>query len=217
MTRVSHAIDRIEATFDDPNLVANAGLLLTGDVGGSARAGGVDRRHGEARGPGRRRASGAQGVDVGALDDARAARTSITPICCAPERPASVLGHRVMAPSTLGTFLRAFTLRACPSARSRQRPRPRAGVGRRCRTGRRALVIDIDSTICEVAGKAKQRRRVRLHASARLSPDPGDTRRHRRGVPRPDAQRIGEHPARRAPLHRRTRRPRPSRRRHRRS
>jgi hypothetical protein len=25
---VSHAIDRIEATFDDPNLVANAGLLV---------------------------------------------------------------------------------------------------------------------------------------------------------------------------------------------
>ena len=28
MTRVSHTIDRIDATFDDSNLVANAGLLL---------------------------------------------------------------------------------------------------------------------------------------------------------------------------------------------
>jgi hypothetical protein len=28
VTRVSHALDRIAATFDDPNLVANAGLLL---------------------------------------------------------------------------------------------------------------------------------------------------------------------------------------------
>jgi len=28
VTRVSHAIDRIEVTFDDSNLVANAGLLL---------------------------------------------------------------------------------------------------------------------------------------------------------------------------------------------
>ena len=27
MTRVSQTIDRIDATFDDPNLVANAGLL----------------------------------------------------------------------------------------------------------------------------------------------------------------------------------------------
>ena len=28
MTRVSHTLGRIDATFDDPNLVANAGLLL---------------------------------------------------------------------------------------------------------------------------------------------------------------------------------------------
>ena len=28
MTAVSRGIDRIEVTFDDPNLVANAGLLL---------------------------------------------------------------------------------------------------------------------------------------------------------------------------------------------
>src|SRR3954462_7088503 len=27
VTRVSHALDRIDATFDDPNLVANPGLL----------------------------------------------------------------------------------------------------------------------------------------------------------------------------------------------
>ena len=29
MTRVSHAIGRVDVSFDDPNLVANAGLLLT--------------------------------------------------------------------------------------------------------------------------------------------------------------------------------------------
>ena len=29
MTRVSRALDRIDVSFDDPNLVANAGLLLT--------------------------------------------------------------------------------------------------------------------------------------------------------------------------------------------
>jgi hypothetical protein len=28
VSRVSHSIDRIEVTFDDPNLVANAGLVL---------------------------------------------------------------------------------------------------------------------------------------------------------------------------------------------
>ena len=30
-------IDRIEVTFDDPNLVANAGLLLVGDAVAAAR------------------------------------------------------------------------------------------------------------------------------------------------------------------------------------
>ena len=32
MSRVSHAIDRIKVTFDDENLVANAGLLLVGTL-----------------------------------------------------------------------------------------------------------------------------------------------------------------------------------------
>ena len=32
MTRVSHTLDRIAVTFDDPNLVANAGLLLVASM-----------------------------------------------------------------------------------------------------------------------------------------------------------------------------------------
>ena len=32
MTRVSHAIDRIDVIFDEPNLVADAGLLLVGTL-----------------------------------------------------------------------------------------------------------------------------------------------------------------------------------------
>ena len=38
MSRVSHAIDRIEVRFDDPNLVANAGLLLVGTLVAAARS-----------------------------------------------------------------------------------------------------------------------------------------------------------------------------------
>ena len=34
MTRVSHGIDRVEVIFDEPNLVADAGLLLVGDADG---------------------------------------------------------------------------------------------------------------------------------------------------------------------------------------
>jgi hypothetical protein len=32
VSRVSHAIDRVRVSFDDPNLVANAGLLLVGTL-----------------------------------------------------------------------------------------------------------------------------------------------------------------------------------------
>jgi hypothetical protein len=69
---------------------------------------------------------------------------------------AGVLPFRVMAPSTLGTFLRAFTfghvrqLEAVIGEVLRRAWTLGAGLG----SGR--LVIDIDSTICEVEGKKKQ-------------------------------------------------------------
>ena len=67
------------------------------------------------------------------------ARTaSMTATCCVQARPAAVLGHRVAAPSTLGTFLRAFTF-----GHVRQLDRVLglalgAGVGRRGRPRRSA-------------------------------------------------------------------------------
>jgi hypothetical protein len=67
-----------------------------------------------------------------------------------------VLPHQVMAPSTLGTFLRSFTfghvrqLEAVVGEVLHRAWRLGAGPG----SGR--LVIDIDSTICEVEGHQKQ-------------------------------------------------------------
>jgi hypothetical protein len=67
-----------------------------------------------------------------------------------------VLGHRVMAPSTLGTFLRAFSfghVRQLEAVVGKVLARAwDLGAG----PGDDRLVIDVDSTICEVAGKAKQ-------------------------------------------------------------
>jgi len=154
VTRVSHALDRIDATFDDPNLVANAGLLLVATlsqrlglealIDATVRLGG---RVGGAR-PGRKtltlvHALCAGGSHIDHVDMLRAGATS------------AVLGHRVMAPSTLGTFLRAFTFGHCRQmeaviGHSLGRAWA-AGAG----PGDKALVIDIDSTICEVAGKDK--------------------------------------------------------------
>src|SRR5690606_15123159 len=68
----------------------------------------------------------------------------------------SVLPFRVMAPSTLGTFLRAFTF-----GHVRQLDRVLAETIRRAWSlgagpGEHAMTIDLDSTICEVHGKQKQ-------------------------------------------------------------
>ena len=154
MTRVSHALDRIDATFDDPNLVANAGLLLVATV--TARLGleslidATVRLVGKVGGfrPGRKvltlvHAMIAGGTHIDHADMLRAGST------------AAVLGHRVMAPSTLGTFLRSFTfghVRQLEAVIGKTIERAWAlGAG----PGVKPLVIDIDSTICQVEGAQK--------------------------------------------------------------
>ncbi len=155
MTRVSHALDRIDATFDDPNLVANAGLLLIATmserlcleelVNATVR---LDGRVGGAR-PGRKVLTLTHAICAGSshIDHTDMLRAGAT---------AGVLGHRVMAPSTIGTFLRSFTFGHCRqmeavNGHALQRAWA-AGAG----PSVGPLVIDIDSTICEVHGNAKQ-------------------------------------------------------------
>ena len=67
----------------------------------------------------------------------------------------AVLPHRVMAPSTLGTFLRSFSF-----GHVRQLDAVLAETLRRAWSlgagpGLDRLVVDLDSTICEVCGKTK--------------------------------------------------------------
>jgi hypothetical protein len=100
---LSRSLDRIEVTFDEPNLVANAGLLLvatlvaylglerlinttldlSGRVGGAA--------------PGRKVPTLVHALVAGGshIDHADVLRAGVT---------GAVLSHRVMAPSTLGTY-----------------------------------------------------------------------------------------------------------------
>ncbi len=154
MSRVSHNLDRVGVSFDDPNLVANAGLLLMGTlvvrlglerlVNATVRLGG---RVGGAL-PGRKVLTLVHAIVAGGshIDHADVLRAGGT------ER---VLPFRVMAPSTLGTFLRAFTfghvrqLEAVVGETLRRAWTMGAGP----RAGR--LVIDVDSTICEVVGRLK--------------------------------------------------------------
>ena len=102
-------LDQIAVRFDEQRLVSDAGLLLTGSL---AERLGVERLVNDSvwlgRGvpgaalPGRKVMSLVHGMLAGAdsIDDMNVLRAGSTGL---------VLGHAVMAPSTLGTFLRAFT------------------------------------------------------------------------------------------------------------
>ena len=147
--------DRIQIAFDDHRLVANAGLLLPvtlaqhlglrelvdshvdlGDVPGRANPG--DKMLTLV-------ASALAGGDC--IDDADVLRTGGT---------ARALGCTVKAPSTLGTFLRSFRwghVRQLDRVSRELMARAwSAGAG----PGDGPLTIDLDSTICETYGVAKE-------------------------------------------------------------
>ncbi len=154
MSSVSHSIDRVRATFDERNLVADAGLVLPATlmvrlgleslVNSTVR---LVERIGGAR-PGRKVLTLVATILAGGshIDHANRLRAGATQ---------KVLPFRVMAPSTLGTFLRSFTF-----GHVRQLDRVIAEAIRRAWSlgggpGEAATTIDLDSTICEVHGKAK--------------------------------------------------------------
>jgi Transposase DDE domain group 1 len=147
--------DAMRVVFDDERAVANAGVLLPAmladRLGIEAL---VDRtvdlgdRAGAAK-PGRKVMSLVSAMCLGAdcIDDCDVLRSGQT---------RAVLGHGVSAPSTLGTFLRAFTF-----GHVRQLDRVLADSLRRAWTagagpGDDRLVVDVDSFVGEVYGYGKQ-------------------------------------------------------------
>lgn len=155
MSGVSRTIERIEVTFDDPSLVADVGLIvpvtLMARLGVESLVDSMVRlvdRVGGAR-PGRKVLTLVTSMLAGGshIDHADRLRAGATQ---------RVLGFRVMAPSTLGTFLRAFTfghVRQLDRVAGETLARAWAlGAG----PGAARLVVDVDSTITEVAGTQKQ-------------------------------------------------------------
>ena len=147
--------DRIRILFDDHRLVANAGLLLPATL---ARHLGlrelVDHHLDLGGAPGRANtgdklmtlvASAMAGGDC--IDDADVLRTGGT---------ACTLGGTVKAPSTLGTFLRSFRwghVRQLDRVSRELLARAWAGGAG---PGDAPFTIDLDSTICETYGLAKE-------------------------------------------------------------
>lgn len=154
MSPVNHGLHRVRATFDDESLVADAGLVLVATlVARLGLEGLIDstvKLVGRAGGalPGRKVLTLVHAMLAGAdcIDDTDRLRAGAT---------GAVLGHRVMAPSTVGTFLRAFTfghVRQLEAVIGKTIERAWSlGAGP---TG--TLIVDVDSTICEVHGHAKQ-------------------------------------------------------------
>lgn len=153
--RSSHVLDRMAVTFDDEHAVASAGLVLPATL--AARLGmealaneliDLGDKPGAYR-PGRKIMTLIHSLVVGGdcIEDADVLRSGST---------GAVLGHRVMAPSTLGTFLRSFTfghVRQLDQLAEVVLTRAwAAGAG----PGEAPMTFDLDSTITEVHGDQKQ-------------------------------------------------------------
>ena len=154
MSSVAGGIDGIEAVFDDGSLVADAGLLLAGTVmsrlglealiDDTVRLGGL-----AGAGAGRKVLSLVASMLVGGrcIDDTDRLRSGAS---------GAVLGFGVVAPSTAGSFLRSFTfghVRQLDKAAEHALARAWS-VGAAPDAGE--MTVDLDSTVCEVCGKAKQ-------------------------------------------------------------
>ncbi len=147
--------DATRVLFDDERVVANAGVLLPAVLADRLGIEGLvqetvdlGERDGAAH-PGRKVMTLVSAMALGAdcIDDCGVLRSGQTQ---------AVLGHVVAAPSTLGTFLRAFTF-----GHVRQRDKVlaeclcrawAAGAG----PGDDRLVVDVDSFVGEVYGREKQ-------------------------------------------------------------
>src|ERR671931_1829582 len=151
----SHTLDQLDTCFDDPHAIANAGLLLPATLAerlsieqAADQVIDLGERPGAAH-PGRKLLTLVHSMVAGGdcIDDADVLRCGQT---------ATVLGHRVMAPSTLGTFLRAFTfghVRQLDRLTERVLAR---GWAASAGPAAQPLTIDLDSTVCQVYGHRKQ-------------------------------------------------------------
>ena len=150
-----HTPTRFTVTFDDDRAVAGAGLALVAtlseQLGTYALANkmiDLGGRPGHAL-PGRKVLTLVHAMVAGAdcIDDCDVLRSGAT---------GKVLGHGVMAPSTLGTFLRIFTFGHVRQLDRLSEELLSRAWGFGAGPGEEPMTIDIDSTIQQVYGKQKQ-------------------------------------------------------------
>jgi hypothetical protein len=148
-------LDGVGVCFDDERAVADAGIALIATL---AERLGIEGLVDAGVDLGERAGAGNEGAKVMTLVSAMALGADCIEDCdlLRSGRTADVLGHRVMAPSTLGTFLRAFTfghVRQLDRVLGQAIERAWAtGAG----PGERRLIVDVDSFVGEVFGHGKQ-------------------------------------------------------------
>lgn len=154
MVTACQSLDGLDVMFDDERAVANAGLILpatlAAHLGLEAAANELVSLSGPGYfRPGRKAMTLVHSMIVGGdcIDDVDVLRAGETE---------GVLGHRVMAPSTCGTFLRAFTFGHVRQLDAWSEFALTAAWAAGAGPGDTAMTIDIDSTICETHGYAKQ-------------------------------------------------------------
>ena len=141
--------------FDDERTVANAGVMLPALLAGRL---GIEALVDASVDLGDRDGAAHSGRKVMTMVSAMALGADCIEDCdiLRSGRTAAVLGHGVAAPSTLGTFLRAFTfghVRQLDRVLGESLTRAwSAGAG----PGDERLVVDVDSFVGEVHGYAKQ-------------------------------------------------------------
>lgn len=151
----SSHLDRLAVTFDSPTLVSNAGLLLPAVLGQRLGLADLVRRHvrlGEAPGapnPADKAMTVVASLLAGGdcIEDVDALRKGNTEF---------VLGGTVLAPSTIGTFLRSFS-----SGHARQLDAVLEDLVQRAWDAGAApnterVTVDLDSSILETYGLGKQ-------------------------------------------------------------
>ena len=148
-------LDGVRAVFDDERAVSDAGIVLAATL---AQRVGIKALVEQSVELGERPGAANPGAKVMTLISAMALGADCIDDCevLRAGRTGQVLGHQVLAPSTLGTVLRAFTfghVRQLDRVLGLTLERAWAlGAG----PGEGRLVVDVDSFVGEVHGRAKQ-------------------------------------------------------------
>lgn len=152
--RKSCTLDRIDVVADDDNAVSDAGLLVAATLGDRLGLAALLREHLTVPGsaganPDRKSLTVIHSLLAGGdcIEDVNALRAGST---------GAVLGHRVAASSTVGTFLRAFGFGHARQLDAVTRRLLTRAVAAGAHQGfSESVTVDIDSTLCETYGLGK--------------------------------------------------------------